>query len=148
MAKKTKVNKSLYLDDLPGAPFKFPILFLGSQNQRYREQEIYAELCPLHLAHQCGGVMCNQREFYGLALQVSTECQAWMESLAKHFYDSMTGQTLDSLLEYRAYLQAHKMDCNRAYASLDESVYPIDLDSFPANWIIDPRLVGRSYSSI
>ena len=111
-----------------------PCLFLGMKIshdfQLLKKKTPYNKLFSF-IAHQTGGISCNQHYFDGFFLKPKSKIRDKMIKLDEDYLGSGLGtfgqNTLDEILDYRNLLQVEfNVDCSIAYKDLEEGIYPID----------------------
>lgn len=126
-----------------GLDLPLPALVLGISEPGY-DYRFKPGRKWLKIAHQSGGVSCNQWRIIGSVLTLSPEAEKGAKRLASRFYNSNIYRsqiTLDQLNSYRAALkELLGVDCNESYGSFEEGIYPIDLAPETIEQLTDERL--------
>ena len=98
----------------------------GDSNPKFRPGRRWEKI-----AHQCAGMLCNQRYFYATRLNPTKRVRLLMDEVDTLLFDSFLAQGLNNLTEvlrYRSKLREYGLDCHVSYTDLQEAVYPIDLN--------------------
>jgi hypothetical protein len=136
---KLKTSDFSYIDQI--ANVSYPKIVLGIQvpsfyfeehyPYKWRELKFTKSRTWIKLAHQSGGISCNQSYFFATFLNPkSTKVLENIILLQNKWFESNVGAfgtSLDSIIEYREDIKKlFGVDCNSSWKKFQESVYPID----------------------
>jgi hypothetical protein len=141
-------QESFYPKLFLGAVHKFPYC---SKCGGAEETRIYNMPGAELIAHQSGGLACNQLYLQGFFFDINSEYSEFIKKLDKLYYESNAGcfgGLLFEIINYQKLIKEINADCDSCYELFEESVYPLDLSvDLIKNMIIDDKQILKNINN-